>query len=269
MLMRLLTAMLLSLLPSTASGGGPPSLPVVAQIQDHGTRLSLAMPHGPFAWNSFVPVTARVLNVSGHVVVIGSTPEFGPCYVKGPAVEVQRQNGDTVFPPSVPNPTPLPCPAPFPGAGTPLQPGAVMTVSEYVILRAAHVRATVTLVQGQQPAALSTPAVTVTLHSMPAPRVTLHTDGAVFATLARPARARGPLLVAEWWDCVTRATSRHSAGEATSRPSAVTAVGGTRLTPQFGQVGCIRLNEWHAVAGWSGFPAANVDYVAPSTEGHH
>jgi hypothetical protein len=138
-----------------------------------------------------------------------------------------------------------------------------MTWTGYVILRAAHVRATVGVVQGTQTLAVSTPAVTVTPRSTPPPSIRLHTGGAVFADLTPPAGAHGPMLAAWWWRCTAEATARHSAAEVTTRPGAVKAVGGTRLTPQLGQEGCTRLLEWHAVAGWSGFPAAQIDYVAP------
>lgn len=273
MLIRLLTVLVFLLLasfpPASARGAGASSLPVRAQIQDHGVQLSLAMPRGPYAWNSFVPVAARVENISARIVKVGFTEEGLSCFIKGPVVEVRRQNGTIVFPPSVLHAQPLPCPSPPLGIGVPLRPRAGMTWTGYVILRAAHILARVAIVRGKQTVGVSTPVVTVTLHVKRAPRVALHTDGEVFADLAHPADAPGPMLAAWWCRCTARATRRHSAGEVITRPGVVTAVRGTRLTPHLDHEGCIRLIEWHAVAGWSGFPAASVDYVAPSTERRH
>jgi hypothetical protein len=270
--MRLLALPLVSVLASTslatANGAATSSVSVRAEIREQGIDLSLAMPHGPYAWNSFVPVTARVTNVSDHVVLVGPTEEFGPCFVQGPVVEVQRQNGQTVFPPSVPHPQALPCPYPYPAVGKPLQPGASTIFRGYIVLRAAHIRAVVTLVQGKQAVPVSTPTVTVTLRSVPVPRVTLHTDGQVFATLARPLGARGPLLAAWWWSCTARPTLRLSRGgaEEITRPRRVRAIRGSHLTPHLDHSTCSKLLAWHAVLGWSGFPAARVDYVVPSAQ---
>lgn len=249
--------------PVTVRSAGVSSLVVRAQVREAGVQLSLAMPHGPFAWNSFIPVVARVVNVSSHAVKIGATEEGLTCFVKGPVVEVRKQDGTAVFPPSVPDALALPCPMVPPGVGVQLRPGAAMTWSGYVILRAAHVVARVNAVQGRQGRDVSTPAVTVRLQSMAGPSVTLHTQGGIYADLTRPPGARGPMLAAWWWDCTSRATSTHSAGGVTTRPSAVTVVGGTRLTPHLDHQGCVHLNQWHAVAGWSGFPAARIDYTAP------
>jgi hypothetical protein len=204
-----------------------------------------------------------VVNVSDHTVQIDGTFSFAQCYVFAPVVEVQRQDGSTVFPPSVAGARPLPCPSP-PMTGRALQPGAGITVHGYAILRAAHILATVELLEGRRTVTVSTPPATLSLRLMPAPRVSLHTTGPVYATLTRPQGARGPMLAAWWWSCAN-ASPAPASGEEESRPTAVRAVGGTRLGPHLDRHYCSKLLEWHAVAGWSGFPAARVDYVSPAS----
>lgn len=57
----------------------------------YGVQLSLAMPHGPYAWNSFLPVTTRLLNVSDRGVRVGFTEESFSCFFAGPVVEVRQR----------------------------------------------------------------------------------------------------------------------------------------------------------------------------------
>jgi hypothetical protein len=255
---------LLSYLPPIAvSAGSAAPPPVRAEIVQQGIRLSLSMPRGPYAWNSFVPVTTRMTNLSNHVVTIGAIFGFTRCYVFAPIVEVQRRDGSDVFPPSVAGAMALPCPAP-PPYGRTLQPGASIIVNSYAVLRAAHIRATVGVGQGNQVSTISTRPVTLSLRQASTPGVAIHTDGPIYATVTRPPGARGPMLAAWWWTCDAKSTAPN-AGQAISRPSEVRAVGSTRLGPHLDARYCGRVHEWHAVAGWPGFPAARIDYVAPAT----
>jgi hypothetical protein len=94
-----------------------------------------------------------------------------------------------------------------------------------------------------------------------APRVSLN-SGPIVSALIRPrVRVHGRMLAQMWWRCLrpgapggpARITRERPAGEWQSLPS-------RRVIP-VGAEGCIRITEWHVVAGWPGHRIAKIDVV--------
>jgi hypothetical protein len=178
--------------------------------------------------------------------------------VASPQAEVLNSARQIVFPPAMPF-----MPA-LPGAVAsirPLHPGAVMRVSEYIVVRGERIRAS----QQFSPTWSLNPTVRRALNTLvthpiiirltraQAPQLTMRqTSGGPVVDVQRPAGVTGQMVWLNYADC----------GDSSIGPEFRYTFGwigsGLHLTP-----GCSPVRSWHFRVAWLNHSVAGIDYTAP------
>jgi hypothetical protein len=215
-----------------------------------GVRLVIHIPRRAYAPNSLIAVHVRITNGSAERIGLVGFPQF--CVSENPMVLVTDGNGKQQYPPGI---TPLvypPCPFPL---GPTLSPGQTTVGTEYAIARASHLQVSLQFLPagGSDAASVVTRRITLTTGSSPAAVATLHAAASgVYAIIHRPRGARGPMLYEADDTCPGgQVQVSHVAYEWASTTH-------TRLEPS-----CPSPSRWVAVAGWVGYPVAEINYSAP------
>lgn len=209
-------------------------------VVEAGVELVLTVQGRTYPRNAVIRAVLRVKNVTRHPVELQYGCPNGPL-----SVEVLNATGAVVYPPAVPLLARPTCP-PRPNGGPRLAPGQVMEERPYVLLRGSQVDAVAAV--GPYNTQVFTPTLKLRLVAAPAPRVTLHAAGRIYATVVPPAPVRGPLLVSQSYRCQNGLTeSSIAAWQATWKE---------QIRP-----GCAHVVEWHAVAGWLNQPVAFIAYL--------
>jgi hypothetical protein len=246
-----LLMLLWSVLPSGARAEAARTGTIVLSAQNMGIRLVARIPRKAYAPNALITMRVSIANSSAQRIGLLGFPQF--CVSQNPEILITDSSGKQ-YPPGI---TPLlypPCAFPL---GPVLAPGQTTTATEYAVARASHVQLSLLFMPagGSRESSVATRTITLKTGSAPAATATMHTSASgVYAVIHRPSGARGPMLYEADDICPSGgAQVSHVAYLWTSTPH-------TRLAPS-----CSAPSRWVAVAGWPGYPVAEIDYTAPKS----
>lgn len=218
---------------------------LVNATQNDAVRLTLTLPHKSYPQNALVQATVSLQNVSAHPVWFTNSCPLGVL-----SLRVTDGQGGQYFPPALPNAPKAHCKKTQPA---PLAPGDSITRAIFAVLRAPYIQALAEV--GKTPGTyFETPPLPVQLTPSTPPVVSLFTSP-LEAFLTPPSTHPGPLYVNSWTSCTT------PTGTALSlmAPDTFKPIYGTdAIGPQVSGP-CTSL-EWHAIAGWIGYPAVVIHY---------
>jgi hypothetical protein len=239
------------------TGNGP-----LVSIRKHGVNLTLRIPRRAYPHNALMRVTVRAANVSRHTVIIGATPQYGDCPTLHPVIRMQSRDGRQYFSPAIFGPSFHSCPFPTQtGPRLALKPGHAVTFTQYIVLRGPRLQATFTLVQRNRPMGIATPPMVLYWTSAPSPRVRLRAGKRPYAVITPPAGVHGGMLAQMGWQCRKPAAESGSATRV-SGSTPLAPAGSRRLAPTRSN-DCGTVLWWRAVAGWEGYPVAEINYRRP------
>ena len=222
---------------------------ITVSTMSHGMRVTLQVPGRTFKRNALVKFSLIVQNVSHHPVLTSLGPLCG--LTTNPSIEVEDGNGRPA--PQLPS---ISYAGPSCGAitGSPLLPQESKLLYVIAVASGAHIRA-VLRVGRYLVRAFGTPRIQIRLTASTPLIATIHQSNiGPYATVRRPAKAKGPLYVVESAMC---GSSTHPRGRE------VNLVWSPFL---FNRIysGCVGAQEWHAVAGYLNYPVATINYTLPS-----
>lgn len=246
-------------LPPLATRYGSPRVgpngAITTWVTSGGLKLTLVVSRRSYPRNALAQVRVTLQNVTNHDVGYWH-PGAGPVGYAAPQAQVLNGAGKIVFPPAMPYMPPIAGPAPFPVS---LHPGGSVTVSEYIVVRGARIRATQTFMPRMTanlslpPYVLTTRPIFIRLTSEPAPQLTLHGNPSdPILDVTRPPKVQGPMWSVRYADC------------GSEPPVIAYAYTGDwvrsdlHLTP-----GCSPVHGWYVRVAWLNHPVAALDYIPP------
>jgi hypothetical protein len=279
MVTRILALLMICVFPATDVGAVPaqanrqlrsqaPTSPspsgYVVQAVAHGVRLTLILSKRVFAADEITRATVRVDNLTHRALVIDHR-----CGTQNPAVTVRAADGFVLYPPPV---VYLSAPARCQLHTTMLGGDSSLVSHPYVIVRAKHVQASVTLapksVQSTGPGpgpsfVVRTSEARVDLVPADKPAVQLCSFSNLCANVEPPPgpvglKIHGPLLYGFTAQCGSRQVPRYIQS-VWLQPAPVNDV----FKPPRYRVypGCERPATWNFVVGWLGTPATHIHFV--------
>jgi hypothetical protein len=230
--------------PAPASGD---SLQVRTVADD--LALTLTVPHSTYPRYALARVMLAARNLSHHVIVIAGRDD-GRCggdFMRADATTASGAPRESLML----SPVPLiigglsPCP-PYR-----LRPGKALAEQQYFVVQAPGITGSVTLPDNLT---IQTRPAVVRLTPGSVHAISASPDPPVRAAIPQPSSTAGPFAFAGWSSCVERGVrySEIDPGWATS--------GDGVATPEFPGRNCHKIVEWHAFAGYVGYPVVRIDY---------
>jgi hypothetical protein len=246
-------------LPRLAISYGAPTVEsngaVTTWVMSGGLKLTLTVPRRSYPRDALAQVQVTLQNVTNHDVGY-LTPGYTSIGYYAPQAEVLNAAGTIVFPSAMPYLPALPGPVP---SLAPLHPGGTVSVSEYIVVRGARIRATqrfmpqMTSNLALPPYVLATRPILMRLTSEPAPKLALHGDPTnPVLDVTRPPNVAGPMLRLSYADCGLGSNTllySYSEGWFASK---------LHLT-----LGCSPVVGWFVRVAWLNHPVAALDYTPP------
>jgi hypothetical protein len=220
---------------------------ITASTTAHGVKLTLVVPRRTYPRNALVKFSVTVQNVSHYVVLTSLGSLCG--LTSNPSIEVSNGKGQPT--PQLPSST-------FAGStcgaiiGRPLLPQRSERLHVVGVMSGAYIRAVLHI--GRYLAkAFGTPRVQIRLTASTPLIAAIHQSNiGPYATVRRPARAKGPLYFVESAMC---GSSTHPRGREVSLVWSPIV---------FNRVysGCAGPQNWHGLAGYLNYPVATISYTS-------
>ncbi len=225
----------------------------------HGLRITLTLPAGPFRRDELLRVHVTATNVSRTPIDITRDCYDGTNFIL--SVWAIDPAGNPRYPPAVPSLPPAPCIPPH--VVRALKPGQTIKATLLVVART-------TRLAGIVPVELRSPGVTEDfdviggivhlrlLPAAPAPVTVTQTPSGPSVRVQRAPGDSGPLRYQYWAQCPSTDGTEVSTDQTVSWQIA----DGDSFIPA--SPTCQTPLEWHAVAGWLGESVTYIDYVKRS-----
>lgn len=237
-----------------------PTSAYLAEVRTHGVELSLSLPRHDYPQDALVRVTVRLENISRRVVQVGATGAPA-CDRRGPGVLVSNASHQILYPPAIT--WLLPSCGPYLRPRS-LRPGRTIRRGLFAILRGNQIQAIAAI--GNKPVEITTPPLTVTLRSEPAPHLILRTTAPseISISSATPTQ-RGSFYYITSEMCVFP-----TAGPQGGTGSGWGMTHFAFTTPDRDGVyrfasGCEPPTRWSFVGGWLNHPVATIEYIRPGS----